>query len=133
METEEIISKLKESLEKDHGDYGRTQYVIEKLEKDEQLPKSDYLYIERMVNLCKSIIEESEPVEIIENILSEDLIKCQHCDLQIELDEKSVRKNNFWFHDKCFEKIPILKQDTQQKTKSISTPKQPVKIIQTHF
>jgi len=130
LETEEIISKLKESLEKDHGDYGRTQYVIEKLEKDEQLPKSDYLYIERMVNLCKSIIEESEPVEIIENILSEDLIKCQHCDLQIELDEKSVRKNNFWFHDKCFKKIPIIKPQISQTIKPApKVDKQRVKIV----
>ncbi len=58
MEEESIISKLKESLEKDHGDEGRTQYIIEKLEKESPLPKSDYLYIKRMIKLCQPIIEE---------------------------------------------------------------------------
>ena len=58
METEQIISKLKESLEKDYGDYGRTNYIIEKLENKFLLPKSDYLYIDRMINLCTPIIEE---------------------------------------------------------------------------
>ncbi len=107
METEKIISKLKESLEHDYGDSGRTQYVIEKLQKDLQLPKSDYLYIDRMVNLCESIIEKPEPEKISKPTPPKYLSKCYHCDLQIELDEKSVRKNNFWFHDKCFEQIPI--------------------------
>ncbi len=115
MQEESIISKLKKSLEKDYGDYGRTQYVIEKLEKDIPLPKSDHLYIERMIKLCEIVIEEPEPEEIQETVLSEDLIKCNYCNLQIELDEKSIRKNSFWFHDKCFEKIPIAKPQVSQK------------------
>jgi len=113
LEEESIISKLKKSLEKDYGDYGRTQYVIEKLEKDIQLPKSDYLYIERMIKLCEIVIEE--PEEILDIGISEELIKCYSCNLQIELDEKSIRKNNFWFHDKCFKKIPITKPQVSQK------------------
>lgn len=92
METEQIISKLKESLEKNHGDYGRTQYIIEKLSYNLQLPKSDYLYIDRMVKLSEPEITESDPGKIIENILFEDLIKCQRCEIEISLDEKSVRK-----------------------------------------
>ena len=58
MEKDHIITKLKESLEKDYGDYGRTQYVIEKLQNDLSIPKSDHLYIERMIKLCGPIIEE---------------------------------------------------------------------------
>ena len=114
METDQIISKLKESLENDYGDYGRTQYVIEKLQKEEQLPKSDYLYIDRMINLCKIVIKEQETEKIIENILPDDLINCHHCNLQIEIDERSVRKNSLWFHDKCFQKIPIIKSQVSQ-------------------
>jgi circadian clock protein KaiC len=111
LEIEQIISKLIESREKDHGDYGRTQYIIEKLSKNHELPKSDHLYIDRMIKLCEPIIEEKVPEQIIENVLSEDLIKCYHCDLEIKLDEKSIRKKDFWFHDSCFKKIPVQKTE----------------------
>lgn len=134
MELEEIIIKLGESLDKNYGDSGRTQYIIEKLEKNAHLPKSDYLYIDRMIKLCEPEITESEPEKIIENILFEDLIKCYHCDIEISLDEKSVRKNNFWFHDKCFEKIPIIKsqvsQVSQKREHTSKIVKQRVKIVQ---
>ncbi len=115
MEKDHIILKLKESLEKDYGDYGRTQYVIEKLQNDLSILKSDHLYIERMIRLCGQIIEE--PEKTIEIVLPSDLIKCYHCDLHIKLDEKSIRKDNFWFHDRCFEKIPIVKTQVTQKVK----------------
>ena len=113
MEKDHIITKLKESLEKDYGDYGRTQYIIEKLQNDLSIPKSDHLYIERMIKLCGPTIEE--PKKTIEIVLPSDLIKCHHCDLHIKLDEKSIRKNDFWFHDRCFEKIPIVKTQIPQK------------------
>jgi len=131
METEQIISKLKESLEKDYGDYGRTQYIIEKLLKNEELPKSDYLYIDRMIMQCEPIAEESEPEEIIEDILSEDLIKCYHCDAEINLTEKSIRKNHFWFHEKCFEKIPVVKTEKYQKIETIPREiRQTIRIVE---
>lgn len=114
MEEEQIITKLEESKKNDFGDIGRTQYIIEKLEKRDELPKSDYLYIDRMIEMCESIIVEipQESEIVFENILSEDLTKCNICNIEINLDEKSIRKNDFWFHTECFEKIPILKQDT---------------------
>jgi circadian clock protein KaiC len=113
LEKDHIITKLKESLEKDYGDYGRTQYIIEKLQNDLSIPKSDHLYIERMIKLCGPTIEE--PKKTIEIVLPSDLVKCYHCDLHIKLDEKSIRKNDFWFHDRCFEKIPIVKTQIPQK------------------
>jgi len=118
VEKDLTIAKLKESLEKDYGDFGRTQYVIEKLQKDLPFPKSDHLYIERMIKLCEPINEEPNPEEVLEFVSSPDLVKCHLCDLQIDLDEKSVMKKNFWFHDKCFEKIPILKTEVSQKIKT---------------
>jgi len=115
VEKDLTIAKLKESLEKDYGDFGRTQYVIEKLQKDLPFPKSDHLYIERIIKLCEPIIEEPNPEKALEFVSSSDLVKCHLCDLQIDLDEKSVKKKNFWFHDKCFRKIPILKTEVSQK------------------
>lgn len=132
MESNEIILKLKESLENNFGEDGRTNYIIEKLEKESQLPNSDYLYMDRMLKLCEEVSVEipQETEIIIDNVLTEDLIKCNSCDIEINLEDKSIRRNDFWFHDKCFEKIPILKQDKLQKTEPISAPKLPVKIIQ---
>jgi len=119
LKKELTIAKLKESLEKDYGEYGRTQYVIEKLQNDLPFPKSDQLYIERMIKLCKSVIEEQEPEETPETVSSSELIKCYRCDLYIKFDEKSIRENNFWFHDKCFEKIPIQETEVSQKIKPL--------------
>jgi len=67
-----------------------------------------------MVKLCDQIsIKVPQETEIvIDNVLSEDLIKCNSCNIEINLEDKSIRRSDFWFHDKCFEKIPILKQDT---------------------
>ena len=90
---ENIITKLKESLEKNYGDQGRTQYVIEKLEKELSLPKSDHQYIERMMKLCEPVIEELKVIPETTSFL--DLIECNYCNLRIKLDEKSIRKNNF--------------------------------------
>ncbi len=113
MEKDLIIQKLKESIEKDYGEFGRTQYIIEKLQKEASLPKSDHRYIERMIKLCKPEIEAQAKIpEIISEL---DLIKCDQCNLFIKLDEKSIRKNNFWFHDKCFEEIPVVKTQVSQK------------------
>jgi len=115
LEKDLTITKLKESLEKEYGDEGRTHYIIEKLQKEAPLPKSDNLYIERMIKLCESIIEEPKLEEISKHISSSDLIKCNLCNLDIKLDEKSIRKNNSWFHDKCIEKISIVKTEVFQK------------------
>ena len=83
-----------------------------------------------MIDLCKPILEESIPEEVIENVNEEDLIKCYQCDIEINLDEKSVRKNNFWFHDKCFEKIPIVKSEQSEEIQPIQkVSKIPKKII----
>ena len=117
MEKDLTIAKLKESLEKDYGDFGRTQYVIEKLQKELPFPNSDYLYIERMIKLCEPIIEERNTEVVSEIGSSSNLVKCHLCDLQIKLDEKSVKKNNFWFHEKCFEKSPIVETEVSQKIK----------------
>lgn len=131
MELKEIIEILRKSDDENFGDSGRTLYIIEKLEKNVELPKSDYIYVERMINLCEDIVEEEPIEEIIENVLSEDLIKCYHCDLKINLYEKSVRRRNFWFHDKCYNNIPLLKTENVEKTEKIQTvQKQIIKKIE---
>ncbi len=115
MDKEQIIEKLRESLHRDYGDFGRTNYIIERLEKDLTLPKSDLKYIERMLEMCKPVLIQ-EPEQVPEFVLTEDLIKCNYCGAVINLDEKSVRKNNLWFHEQCFLKIPRIEQKISKKT-----------------
>ena len=103
-------------MQKEFGDPGRTNYIIEKLTKKLPIPKSDHLYIQRMIKLCEPVIEELEPEPIVEAILTSDLIKCHHCDSEIKLDERSIRKNDFWFHDRCITETPgIITEDAQSK------------------
>ena len=133
MDSNSTILKLEESLEKDYGDYRRTQYIIEKLQKNQTLPKSDHLYIKRMVDLCEQSPIEPDTTIIFENVLSKELIKCHQCDLEIELEERSIRKNNFWFHEKCFKKIPIVQSSHFQKTEPTTRViRQPIKNEKTH-
>jgi len=81
-----------------------------------------------MIKLCIPEIEAQ--VKTPEIILDIDLIKCNQCNLLIKLDEKSIRKNNFWFHDKCFEEIPVVKTQVSQKIVAPSkVERQPVMAI----
>ena len=107
MDNELTILILKESLKKDYGDYGRTQYVIEKLQRGVSLPKSDHMYIARMIKLCEPVIEE--PEESPEVILSSDLIKCYHCNLHIKLDESQLEKIIFGFMINVLKRFPLFK------------------------
>jgi hypothetical protein len=38
-----------------------------------------------------------------QSMINYDLIKCTNCYTDIQLHEKSIRKNNSWFHEKCLE------------------------------
>lgn len=39
-----------------------------------------------------------------QSMINYDLIKCTNCYTDIQLHEKSIRKNNSWFHEKCLER-----------------------------
>ncbi|MCV0431485.1 MAG: circadian clock protein KaiC [Nitrosopumilus sp.] len=70
-----------------------------------------------MIRLCKPDIQKPTS-DTVEKICTKELVKCHHCNLEIELTEKSIRRNNFWFHEKCFKKIPITKT-INEKTKQV--------------
>ncbi|NJK77801.1 MAG: hypothetical protein HC944_02015 [Nanoarchaeota archaeon] len=48
MSEDEIIPLLEESLEHNLGDWGRTQYLIERIQKRQEIFQSDKKYITRM-------------------------------------------------------------------------------------
>lgn len=122
MDSVQIIEILHESIQRDFGDYGRTNYIIERLEKGLSLPKSDLRYIDRMIDKCKAVITIKESEKSSEFKISKDLIKCNYCNNEINLDEKTIRRKDFWFHEQCFSKIPIIEHQISQE------PRAPTKI-----
>jgi hypothetical protein len=39
-----------------------------------------------------------------QSLINYDLIKCANCYNEIQLHEKSIRKNASWFHEKCLQR-----------------------------
>ena len=116
MNDEDLIVKLEESLQMDLGDWGRTKYLIKRIQNKQVIFQSDQKYINKILESMelkiqrielkseKSIQTNQQP-SIIYN-----LIKCNNCDSEIELNQKAIRKNDFWFHEKCVEKIDYRKK-----------------------
>ena len=75
MEKDLTILQLKETLEKDYGDYGRTQYIIEKLEKD---------------RIAKKIINLNSKVQTMQNHFEKKMVdtKSKYELLFVEIKDK---------------------------------------------
>ncbi|MGI0056993.1 MAG: RAD55 family ATPase, partial [Nitrosarchaeum sp.] len=132
MNSAELIEKLEESLQNNLGDWGRTQYLIKRIQKKQEIFQSDRKYLNKILESMqlktqnidltseKTIPTNQQPIFI------EDLIKCNYCDTAIELNQKAIRKNDFWFHEKCFEKIDYDKKTISTQTIEATHPKKSV-------
>jgi circadian clock protein KaiC len=138
----DLIAKLEESLQNDLGDWGRTQYLIRRIQKKQEIFQSDKKYLDKMLESMQLKTQKInlEPKKIVlqnqQSSFIDSLIKCNHCDTVIELNQKTIRKNNFWFHEKCFEKIDYKKEtkttqeiEVRQSTKSVNYYKPQKNII----
>jgi len=130
LDSAEIIVKLEQSLQNDLGDWGRNQYLIKRIEKNQDIFQSDKKYLDRLFESLQLKIQDREskykkPFEKIHQIpLIDNLIKCNYCDVEINLEQKAIRKKDCWFHDKCFEKIEQVTKIAQiQKTDVIHAQK----------
>ena len=88
---------------------------IERIQKKQEIFQSDKKYIERIQDGIQKIHQSALEVEKIEKEKQQinfiqDLIKCNKCELEIGLNQKAVRKKDFWFHDQCYTEIPQIKQ-----------------------
>jgi len=110
---EEIIVMLEESLQYNLGDWGRTQYIIERIQKKMEIFQSDKKYIDRMLDgiqkIHQTLLEIEKTEKVKQKIFVQDLIKCDRCELEIGLNQKAIRRKNFWFHEKCFDTIEYKK------------------------
>jgi len=112
----DLIAKLEESLQNDIGDWGRTKYLIKRIQKKQEIFQSDKKYLDKVLESMQIKIQEvnlefERTIQTNQQIpIANNLIKCNYCDVEIQLNQKAIREKNFWFHDECFKKINYPKQ-----------------------
>lgn len=130
-----IISKLAEAIDQSKGDEGRNQYLSKRLREDIDITNSDRLYLEKILelkipNIDYESIEEKTIIQKNDNtvFLNPKMIKCNSCEKEINLEEKSLRFQNNWYHEICAK--PILEKIKPKKSENIKIPKNKLDFIQ---
>ena len=106
-----IISKLADAIEQSIGDNGRNEYLMKRLNQNKDLINSDRLYLEKILNLEITDIPHEQKIKVLKTpkkdktvFLNPKMIKCAECKIEINLDQKSTRYNNNWYHANCINK-----------------------------
>ena len=114
MNDEDLIPILEKCIENDLGDLGRTRYLIKRIKKKQVILQSDRIYLDRLVSFEQAEISDIN-IELEDKIQTTlqtgfiNFIKCNSCTKDIVFNEKAIRKNNFWFHEKCYESTNYIK------------------------
>ena len=130
MEKNFVLSKLADAIDQSKGDDGRNQYLIERLRHNKEIINSDKLYLEKILDLKISNVEYNQ-VQMKQTVPQKDktvflnpkMIKCYSCENEINLDEKSSRYQNNWYHELCVKPIveknkpKIIETENIKKTK----------------
>ena len=68
-----------------------------------------------------------KPIKPSKFVLNPNLVKCTECKKEINLDVRSIRYQNYWYHEECYitiyEKIPKQKSTTLEKNQKTSIEK----------
>lgn len=119
-----LISKLTKAIKESKGDYGRNQYLLNRIKHDKEIVNSDKIYFKKITgyDIKESFKIEPRPLETIIKkndsfLLNPNLIKCTECGKEIKLDERSLRNQKLWYHETCY-KINH-KNNPEQKITSI--------------
>lgn len=104
MDREELISKLGVAIKESKGDDGRNNYLLNRIKKKKKVLNSDKKYLEKILEVqITEICDVGETVKKDQTSLNLDLIKCHTCKKEINLEEKSIRNNQNWYHSTCFQ------------------------------
>jgi len=115
-----LISKLADAIDQSKGDFGRNQYLLNRIKQNKEFINSDKIYLERILELeILEIIEATNnqkiPFKDKSVFLNPNLIKCATCNGEIKLDEKSTRIQSLWYHNTC-QKPPSRNKQEFEKT-----------------
>ncbi|MCV0400617.1 MAG: glycosyltransferase [Nitrosopumilus sp.] len=122
MDKNTIISNLVDAMKQSKGDDGRNQYLLKRLNQNRDIINSDRLYLEKILDLEIDNIEYNK-IKSESNIHKKDktvflnpkMIKCNYCEKDIKLDEKSLRHQNNWYHEVCVKTILEKKEPSISK------------------
>lgn len=130
-----IVSKLARAIDLSKGDEGRNQYLLERLRDDRDIINSDRLYLEKILELkiptiYDESIKEKTLIQKKDNtvFLNPKMIKCNSCEKEINLEEKSLRFQNNWYHELCVK--PILEKIKPKITENTKISKNKLDLIQ---
>lgn len=133
-----IISKLAAFIDQSKGDVGRNRHILERINQNMEITNSDKSYLEFLLELeILEITDNVEKQQIPKKdktvFLNPNFVKCTTCDKEIRLEEKSVRRKNFWHHETCYkahyENKHEQKQKEFEKEKRIKMKKDPIQLI----
>ncbi|MHA7733930.1 glycosyltransferase family 2 protein [Nitrosopumilus sp. S6] len=140
MDKNSVISKLTKVIEESTGDWGRNQYLLKVIKNNREITNSDKAYLEKILEIDNLTISE-EPIIQTKSLkkdksvfLNPDLVKCKTCQKSINLDEKSIRHQNNWYHKICHQQT--FRTSHQQKEKEsvqerIKIKKDPIQFLLT--
>ncbi|MCV0430046.1 glycosyltransferase [Nitrosopumilus sp.] len=129
MDKKIIVTKLKNAIEQSLGDDGRNQYLLKRLNQNKEIINSDRRYLEKILDFEITNVDFEQPKT--HNLLSKNdksvflnpnMIKCTKCKTDINLDEKSSRYQNKWYHANCIDVViqnskPTIPTASHKKSK----------------
>ncbi|MDX1596579.1 MAG: glycosyltransferase, partial [Nitrosopumilaceae archaeon] len=101
------------------GDWGRNQYLLNRLQRNQELFHSDRVYLSDLLGIpitSFNRIYVNVP-KVTPKHESNRLANCHLCNLELKLDQKTVRDNSNWYHLECFRKLPAIKKPDQYNAK----------------
>lgn len=108
-----LVEKLILAIKDEKGDWGRNQYILKRINEGKEIFNSDKKYLQKILQEEISSIVENKtdmPEKAHTVFLNKKMISCSECNQKIELDDKSVRYKNKWYHKECH-KTDNIKQE----------------------
>ena len=128
-----IIKKLSYAISASKGDWGRNHFLLKRITNDDELTNSDQLYLKNLLDIDDlEIIGKhrvtNSPKKNPFVFLNANLVNCFSCKKPIQLEEKSSRRGNFWYHQLCIPKISDNQNIPKERkvSKKIKPKKDPV-------
>lgn len=107
------------------GDIPRLQHIYTYIIKNRPLYKSDQIYLDKKLdafqkNFAKNQFAYSSDTETGTHLLQvEKSQRCQTCFQDLSLDDKLIRKKQFWYHQQCVPQDSIITEKPTPKPKKI--------------
>ena len=109
-------------IENNEGDIGRNRYLLKQINKNNPIFESDKKYLTKILKLELNIneiykSENNKLADITKKdktiFLNPNLAKCALCNIDLQLNEKSIRYQKKWYHLDCFK---IISKEQENKS-----------------